>query len=102
MGVVEGRADEIVHAGVGDDEGFCAVLLDVEDASEEGSSLGNDEASRFKEEMGGLVAQALCEGRGVFLYLVGGIENGGAIVDAEAAASVDVADVVAVLAEVGD
>ncbi len=45
VGVVEGRTDEVVHGGVGDDEGLAAVFLDVEDAGEQGSGLGYDEAA---------------------------------------------------------
>ncbi len=57
MGVVERGADEVVHGGVGDDEGFAAVFLDVEDSGEEGSGLGDDEAAGFEEEMGGFVGE---------------------------------------------
>ena len=103
VGVVERGPDEVVHRGVGDDEGLAAVFLDVEDAGEEGSGLGYDEAAGFEEEVGGLVGETLSEGGGVFFYLLGGVEGGsGSVVDAEAAAGVDVADVVAVFAEVGD
>ncbi len=51
VGLVERGADEVVHAGVGDDEGFGAVLFDDEDAGEEGSGLGDDEAAGFQEEV---------------------------------------------------
>ena len=75
VGVVERGADEVVHGGVGDDEGFGAVLLDVEDAGEEGSGLGDDEAAGFEEEMGGFVGEAFGEGGGVLFYLLGGVEG---------------------------
>ena len=45
MGVVEGRADEVVHRCVGDDEGLAAVLLDIEDAGEKSSCLSHDKAA---------------------------------------------------------
>ena len=48
------------------------------------------------------VAEAFGESACILLYLPGGVESGGAVVDAEAASGVDVSDVVAVLAEVGD
>ncbi len=74
VGVVERGADEVVHAGVGDDEGFGAVLFDVEDAGEERAGLGDDEAAGFEEEMRGLCGEAFGEGGGVFFYLLCGVE----------------------------
>ena len=57
VGVVEGGPDEVVHRGVGDDEGFAAVFLDVEDSGEEGSGLGYDETAGLEEQMGGFVGE---------------------------------------------
>jgi hypothetical protein len=102
VGVVEGGADEVVHGGVGDDEGLAAVFLDVEDAGEKCAGLGYDEAAWFEEQVGGFVGETFVEGGSVLFYLPGGVEGAGSVVDAEAAAGVDVADVVAVLAQVGD
>jgi len=102
VGVVEGGTDEVVHAGVGNDEGLGSVFLDDEDAGEERSGLGDDEAAGFEEKMSRLVGEALREGCGISLNLMGGVEGTVAVVDAEAASGVDVADVVAVFAEVGD
>jgi hypothetical protein len=102
VGLVEGRTDEIVHAGVSDDEGLGTVLLDEENLGKQGSCLGDDEAAGFEEEMGGIGGEAFGEGRGVLRDLPGGIESGGAVVDAKAAAGVDVTDIVAVLSQVGD
>ena len=48
------------------------------------------------------VAEAFGEGGCILLYLLCGVEGGGAVVDAEAASGIDVSDVVAVLAKVGD
>ena len=51
--VVERRADEIVHAGVGDDEGLGLglgpVFLDIEDAGQECARLSDDEATGLEE-----------------------------------------------------
>ncbi len=98
VGVVERGADEVVHRGVGDDEGLATVLLDVEDAGEEGAGLGYDEAAGFEEQVCGLAGETFGESCGVLFYLFCGVECSGAVVDAEAASGVDVADVVAVLA----
>ena len=106
VGLVERRADEVVHAGVGDDEGLGSVLLDEEDAGEQSSSLRHDEAAGFEEEVGVYAGEDFGEGGGVLVDLLGRAEVGGfqgiVIVDAEAPAGVDVADVVAIFAEVGD
>ena len=57
MGLVEGRADEVVHAGVGYYEGFGfvggggGVFLDVEDGGKERTGLGEEEAARFEQQM---------------------------------------------------
>lgn len=102
MGVIERRADEIVHGGIGDDEGLAAVLLDYEDAGEQGTCLGDDEASGLEEEMGAVVGEALVQGGGVAVDLMGGVEGRVAVVDAEAASGVDGADVVAVVAKLRD
>jgi hypothetical protein len=74
--VVERWPDEIVHGGVGDDECFAAVFLDVEDAGEESSGLGYDESAGLEEEVSGFVGQAFGEGGGVFFYLLCGVEGG--------------------------
>ena len=106
VSVVEGGADEIVHGGVGDDEGLAAVFLDVEDAGEECTGLSDDEAARFEEQVGGFVGESLGEGGCVFLDLLCGVVcragGVGSVVDAEPAAGVDVADVVAITAQIGD
>ncbi len=102
VSVVERGTDEVVHGGVGDDEGFGAVFFDVENAGQESTGLGYDEAARFEEEMGGFAGETLRESSCVFFYLLRGVKGSGSVVDAEAAAGVDVADVVAVFAQVGD
>ncbi len=92
VGLVEGGADEVVHAGVGDDEGLGAVLFHVEDGGEEGAGLGYEEAARLEEEM---EAEGLGGGddlRGVRGYGGGGVEGGVVVLDAEAAAGVDVGE----------
>ena len=48
MGLIEGRADEVVHACVCDNKSLRAVLLDYEDFGEEGSGLGDDEPAGFQ------------------------------------------------------
>ncbi len=102
VGVVERRADEVVHGGVGDDEGLAAVLLHVEDAGEECACLGDDEAAGLEEEMRGFVAEAFGQSFRIFFYLLCRIEGVSAVVDAETSASVNVADVVSVAAKIGD
>ncbi len=102
VGVVERRTDQVVHSGVGDDEGFGAVLFDDEDAGEKCAGLSDDKAAGFEEKMGVLIGETFIQSCGVFFDLLVGVEVRGAVVDAEAAACIDVANVVAVLAEFGD
>ena len=61
VGLVEGGADEVVHAGVGDDEGFvCHSFLTFRTRGEECAGLGDEEAARLEEqvkaEAGGVAA----------------------------------------------
>ncbi len=102
VGMVEGGADEVVHSCIRDDEGLGAVLFDDEDAGEESSSLRDDEAAGFEQEVSWLVGQSFGQGGSVLFDLMGRVEGAVTIVDAEASSGVDVADVVAVFAKVGD
>ena len=52
VGLIERGTDEVVHAGVGDNEGLGAVFLDEEDTGKECSGLGDDETTGFEQEMG--------------------------------------------------
>lgn len=100
--VVERGTDEVVHRGVGDDEGFSAVLFDDEDAGEERSCLRDEEAAGLEEEMGLFVGEAFGESCGIALDLVCCVKGSVGIVDAEAATGVDGANVVAVATKLGD
>ena len=102
MSLVEGWADEVVHGGVGDDEVLGAVLLGVEDAGEERSGLGYEEAAGFEEQVGVEAVERGADGVGVGGDAGCGVEGFGAVLDAEASSGVDVADVVAVGAEFVD
>ena len=51
MRLVKGWANEVVHAGIGDDEGLGAVLFDEEDACEQRASLGDDEAAGLQQKV---------------------------------------------------
>ena len=108
VSLIESGADEIVHAGVGDDEGLGfvvaagAVFLDVEDGGEEHAGLSYEEAAGLEEEM-----KIETAGSGEDLRRVGGdggggVEGGGGVLDAEAAAGVDVGKRNAVLLELAD
>jgi len=90
VSLVERGADEVVHGGVGDDEGFAAIFFDVEDGGEQGSGLSDEEASGFEQEMkveaaGGVEELAGVGGDGSF-----GVEGGVGVLDAETAACIDV------------
>jgi hypothetical protein len=96
VSLVEGWADEVVHGGVGDDEVLGAVLLGVEDAGEQCSSLADEEASGLEEQVGVEAVEGRADGFGVGCDAGCGVEGFVAVLDAEASSSVDVADVEAV------
>ena len=48
---VEGRTDQIVHAGIDDSEQFILAMLDVEHPRDEVTALCNDRTSEFAMEM---------------------------------------------------
>src|ERR1035437_649428 len=89
MGLVKRRADEVVHGGVGNDEGLLAVLLDLEDAGNQRPGLGDEEAARLDEQPPIEALQCVFEGRGVLAHLGRGIEFAGAVVDAQSTAGID-------------
>lgn len=93
VGLVERGADELVHAGVDDDELLGAAVLDVLDAGEEDAGVADDGAAGLEEDAeaaGDAVAEEGDEG----VAEVGeGSGGGAAVVDAEAAAEVEFFDV---------
>ena len=99
VSLVEGWADEVVHRRVGDDEALGAVLLGVEDAGEQRAGLGDEEATGLQEQVGVEAVKCRADGRGVSRDRGCRVEGFVAVLDAEASAAVDVADVVAVGAE---
>lgn len=93
VGLVERGADELVHAGVDDDELLGAAVLDVLNAGEEDAGVADDGATGFEEDAeaaGDAVAEEGDEG-GTEVGEGGG--GGAAVVDAEAAAEVEFFDV---------
>src|SRR3712207_3160525 len=51
VGVVEARAQEVVHPRVGDDEVLLPALLAVDDAGQEGAGAPGDVASHLAEDL---------------------------------------------------
>ncbi len=102
VSLVEGWADEVVHGRVGDDEVLGAVLLGVEDAGEQCSGLGDEEAAGLEEQVSVEAVERAADGRCVGGDAGCGVEGCAAVLDAEASSAVDVADVVAVGAELVD
>jgi hypothetical protein len=50
--VVEARAQEVVHPGVGDEEALLAALLAVHDAREEDARGPRDKAAHLAQDLG--------------------------------------------------
>ena len=101
VGVVERRADEVVHAGVEDDEGLGGALLDVHDLGDQDAGIADEDAAGLEQDAGAEIAEPAADDLGI-----GGRRRRRRIVepigDAEAAAGVDVVDDVAVGAQVAD
>ena len=100
--LVERGTDEIVHAGICDEEGFAAVLLDVEDSGEQCAGLGDEEAAGFKQQM-----QTKGLSRSNDLFRVGGdgggrVEGGIAVLNAESPAGINVGEMDAVFPQLLD
>ena len=91
IGVVERRADEVVHRRVDDDEILALAALDVDDRGHQHAGVADDEAPRLEND---LAAEAAGAARDDFRVTLGArrrivVE---AIGDAEAAAEVDMVD----------
>src|SRR5439155_16806974 len=93
-GVVQRRPDQVVHGGVLDNEVLAARLLGEDDAADEYAGVADDKAPRLEDELAAALLDRrdddLGEGAGRQGLLL-------AVVDAEAAAHVQVADRVALL-----
>ncbi len=105
MGLVQRRADEVVHPGIDDDEGPALPALEIDDAGHQDAGIAHDQAAGLEDQ---LAAEAMCralDDRRIGLRIRRRLVVL-AIRDAETAAEVDVADGMAVGAqaahEVGD
>ena len=98
MRVVKGRPDQIVHAGIDDDEGLGLAALHVEHARDQDAGIADDQPARLENKPAIEIARrALDDGRigiriGRRLVVL-------AIGNAEPAAEIDVADLVTVGAQ---
>ena len=99
MGVVERRADEVVHAGVEDDEGLGRALLDVFDPGDEDAGIADEDPAGLEQDARAEIAEPAADDLGI-----GGRRRRRRVVepvgDAEAAAAIDMVDGVAVGAQV--
>src|ERR1700686_5284909 len=96
-GVVEDWADEIVHGGVDDDEGFFRIELGVDDDGEQDACRGDDGAAGFEEQTHAQRANdsgnhaRVCGARDWFFV---------GVADAEAAAEIEIAEDDALAAQI--
>ena len=97
-GLVHRRADQVVHAGVEDQEVAALALLDVDDAGEQHAGVAGDQPPGLDLDLAAEVADGAADHLAV-------VERqrrrlvGAAVGDAEAAAEVEPADGVAVGAQ---
>jgi hypothetical protein len=97
-GFVERRADQIVHRRVDDDEVLGVGRLHMNDPGDQDAGIAGDHPSRLEDQPDAEVAE---DGLDDCRILVGMRRNivGAAIGHPEAAAEIDMADVVALLAQ---
>ena len=88
MGLVKRGSDEVVHGGVGNDEGLFAVAFDGEHAGHQRPGLGYEKAAGLDEQAAVEAGQRVLNGSGVLRYLGGCVKCAAVIVDAQAAASI--------------
>ena len=50
MGVIQGRADQVVHAGVDDQECLGVAMLDIDHARHQHAGIGGDQAARLEDQ----------------------------------------------------
>ena len=98
MGLVEGRPDEVVHAGIDDDEGLGLGALHVEHARHQDAGIADDQPARLEDQ------RAVERARRPLDHLrIGGRVRRRVVVvairNAEAAAEIDVLDGMAVGAQ---
>ena len=98
MRVVERRADQVVHAGIDDDEGFGFAVLHIEHARDQDAGIADDEPARLEDQLAVKTARRVFDdprigvriGRRIVVLAIG---------NAQAAAEIDMADAVAVGAQ---
>ncbi len=88
ISLIERGANQIVHGGVRNDEGLCAVALDVQHASDERARLRDEETSWLKQQAARESFERLIECRSIFMHFRGSVESAAMIVDAQTASSV--------------
>ena len=90
MGVVQGRADEVGHAGIDHGETFGATVLNVEDACDETAALSDYRTAELEVELLSLAeTQMVAESLEVTLEVGYGMAVRISIIDAETSAYVD-------------
>ena len=104
IGLIQGRADEVGHAGINDSEALAGALLDIKHARDKATALGYDATTQFEVYgLSRLYAEVLTEGVEVAVEVGDVLVVGVTIVDAETSTHVDAADgVLATLEEFGE
>ena len=95
MRLVEGRADEIVHRRVDDDEGLGLARLHIEHARDQNPGIADQQATGLEDQCAVEIARGTLDHRGVVVGMRRLVDVV-AIGNAETAAEIDVLDHVAV------
>ena len=92
-GLVEGGTQEVVHAGIDDDEILVLPFLHVENPGDEAAALGNQRTSEFEVYLlTGERAKMLAEGGEVAFEVGNGVEVRMLVVNAQSPAQVEVGE----------
>src|SRR5581483_5945814 len=102
MRTVERGTDEVVHRRVRDDKALGAVLLGVEHPRNNSAGLRDEEAAGLEQQVHTKAVKRRTDGARVLGNAFSGIEWRAAVLDAEAAAGIEVLDIDAVGAQVFD
>ena len=98
MGLVQGRADQIVHRGIDDDEVLAVAVLHMDHARHQDAGIADDQPARLEHQRAAEIVRDALDHRGI------GVRRGRrraipVIGNAEPAAEIDVRNAVTVGAQ---
>jgi hypothetical protein len=99
MAIVEGRADEIIHARVDHHKGLALAALHINYLRDENAGVADDEPARLEDQLAAERVHVAPDDLGVAIGMIGLRVLAGAIGNSKSASQIDVIDLVAVTAQ---